>query len=177
MKKLLFLLLLLPLLCGAQTNLDSLSSVWNDPTQDDTSRLKAMKKISWNGYLFTQPDSAFYFAQLQYDLADKKNKKKHMATALNTQGASFYLQADYAKAIEYFTKSLKIQEEIGDKKGVASSYNNIGIIYKNQGDYANSIDFYTKSLNIYEEIGNKKNVIFSDSLSSINLLTNSKLNI
>ena len=85
-----------------------------------------MLDISWDGYLFTQPDSSFYFAQLQLDFAKEKGQKKHIAKALNTQGVSFYMQGNYTKAIDYYTKSLKIREEIGDKKGIASSLNNIG---------------------------------------------------
>ena len=113
----------------AQVNLDSLFGVWNDETKADTSRLKAIYKISWDGYLFSQPDSAFYFAQQEYDFALKVDNKKYMAQALNTQGASFYFKGNYEKALEYYEKSLKIAEEIGDKKGMGSSYNNIGAIY------------------------------------------------
>ena len=69
-----------------QVNLDSLWSVWNDTLQTDTNRLKAMKKIAWDGYIFSQPDSAYYFAQLQYDFALSVNNKKGMATALHVQG-------------------------------------------------------------------------------------------
>ena len=69
-----------------QVNLDSLWSVWNDTTQVDTNRLKAMKSIAWDAYLFTQPDSAFYFAQLQYDFAQSVNHKlgMGMASEINT---------------------------------------------------------------------------------------------
>ena len=74
MKKLLFILLLLPALSNAQVNLDSLWGVWNDATQADTNRLKAMQKISLK-YLYTQSDSAFYFAQLRLDFAKEKGQK------------------------------------------------------------------------------------------------------
>ena len=118
MKKGLFILTLFISFAGAaQTNLDSLWTIWNDSSQPDTNRLKAMKRISWDGYLFTQPDSAFYFAQLQYELAEQKNEKQHMADAQNTQGVSFYFQGDYAKAINYYTKSLATRKKIQDKKG------------------------------------------------------------
>ena len=146
---------------SAQVNLDSLWGVWNDEKQADTTRLKAMSQISQDGYLFTQPDSAFYFAGLQYDFAKEKGLKKHMANALNTQGASSYFQGDYAKAIDYYTQSLKIQEEIGDKKGISACLNNIGLIYKEQGDYAKAIDYYTQSLKIQEEIGDKQGIASS----------------
>ena len=47
-----------------EVNLDSLWGVWNDKTQQDTNRLKAMIDIAWDGYLYSNPDSAFYFAQM-----------------------------------------------------------------------------------------------------------------
>ena len=72
----------------SQINFDSLWSVWNDTTQSDKNRLKAIKTIAWDGYLFTQPDSAFYFAQLQYDFAQSVNHKLGMGMALNIQGVS-----------------------------------------------------------------------------------------
>ena len=120
-----------------------------------------MHKIAWNGYLFSQPDSSFYFAQLQYDLAESVNNKKKMAKALNTQGVSFGIRGDYAKAIDYQTRGLKLQEEIGNKKGIANSLNNIGSIYHEQGDYTIAIEYYTKSLKIDEEIRNKKGIASS----------------
>jgi len=110
-------------------NLDSLWGVWNDQNQPDTNRLKAMHKIAVDGYLYSQPDSAFYFAGLQYDFAESVNNKKQMASALNTQGVSFAIRGDYAKAIDYLTRSLKIAEEIGNKKLIGTTLNYIGVIY------------------------------------------------
>ncbi|NQZ67692.1 MAG: tetratricopeptide repeat protein, partial [Lentisphaeria bacterium] len=82
--------------------------------------------------------------------------KKGMAGSYNNIGLIYQDQGDYAKAINYYTKSLTIEEETGNKQGVAASLNIIGVIYKEQGDYANAMDYYTKSLKIKEEIGNKK---------------------
>ncbi|MDG2228385.1 MAG: tetratricopeptide repeat protein [Flavobacteriales bacterium] len=161
MKELLYILLLLPGLTNAQTNLDSLWNIWNDSAQADTSKLKAMKEISWDGYLFADPDSAFYFAQLQLDFAKEKGQKKYIANALNTQGVSFAIKGDYKEAIEYYKKSLKINEGIRDKSGVAGSLNNLGMIYYNQGDYAKAIEYYTKSLKVEDEIGDKAGIASS----------------
>ena len=38
-------------------------------------------KIVFGGYLYSQPDSAFYFAQMLYDLAVETNNRKRMVTA------------------------------------------------------------------------------------------------
>jgi len=142
-------------------NLDSLWGVWNDKTQPDTNRLEAMDKIAWDGYLFSQPDSAFYFAQMQYELAEATGNKQSMADALNTQGATFYIQGNYDKALEYYDKSLKIKEEIGNKNGMADSYGNMGLIYSHQGNHEQALEYNQKSLNIFEEIGNKRGMAAS----------------
>ena len=89
-----------------------------------------MGEISWEGYLFTQPDSAYYYAQIEYDFAEEKGEKKFMAKALGIQGVSFAFRGNFDKAIEYYNKSLKIYEEIGNQKGIASVLNNLGVIYE-----------------------------------------------
>ena len=166
-KFLLILPLCLWLTLASGVSLDSLWGVWNDKTQPDTNRLKAMKKIAWDGYLFSQPDSAFYFAQLQYELAEATGNKKWMADALNTQGNSFHMHGNYDKALEYYEISLKIYEEIGDKKGMAKSYNNMGNIYKVHGNYAQALSYYQKSLQISEETGDKKRAIAYNNIGLI----------
>jgi tetratricopeptide (TPR) repeat protein len=146
---------------SAQVNLDSLWTVWNDPNQSDTVRLQAIEKISKDGYLFSQPDSAYHFAQQQYDYAKSKGLKKLMGRALNTQGLSFWVRGDYSVAIEYYDRSLTIREEIGDKKGIANSLNNIGNVYRAQGNYSIAIEYYIRSLLIKENIGDKKGIAAS----------------
>ncbi|MEZ4922177.1 MAG: tetratricopeptide repeat protein [Crocinitomicaceae bacterium] len=151
------LLLVLPFQLNAQINKDSLFNVWEDASQADTNRLKALHVIAWDGYiLFSQPDSAFFFAQLEYELAAKTNDKKFMSDALNIQGTSFWMEGNYAKAIAYYTQCLKLYEEMGNKIGVATSLNNIGLIYKDQGDDIKAIEYFSEGLKIFEEIGNKR---------------------
>ncbi|MHB1278567.1 MAG: hypothetical protein ACYC1Q_09215 [Bacteroidia bacterium] len=48
----------------AQINIDSLNGVWNDKTAADTTRLDALQKITWEVYLFSMPDSGFYYGQV-----------------------------------------------------------------------------------------------------------------
>ena len=69
MKKIVFSILLI--ICSysiyAQNYLDSLWNIWEDKNQHDTVRLEAIYNLAWDGYLDSHPDSAIYFAQLQYD--------------------------------------------------------------------------------------------------------------
>ena len=57
-----------------------------------------------------------------------------MADSYNNIGTIFSDQGNNEKALEYYEKSLKIFELIGDKQGIGDSYNNIGNIYKDQGN-------------------------------------------
>ena len=148
----------------SQENLDSLFGVWNDESKADTSRLNAMYNIAWNGYLFTKPDSAFYYAQLEYEFAQKVDNKNYMSHALNTQGVSFYLKSNYEKALQYYEKSLKILKEIRDKNRVGSTLGNIALVYENQGNYGKALLYHEKSLKIREEIADKRGIAGSYNL-------------
>ncbi len=152
MKRLLSLLLISSGSLHAQKlNLDSLWRTWNDLTLPDTTRLKAIHKYAWNGYLFMKPDSAYYFAQLEYDLAKEKGLKKHITNALNTQGVSLAIRGDYSNAINHYTRCFEINEELDDKVGMAANLNNIGHVYYEQGDLSKALDYYTRSLNTEKE--------------------------
>ena len=174
MKKILpILLFLLPTLSKAQPNLpkpvaDSLWAVWSDPQHPDTMRLKALYKYTWDGYIRTKPDSAFYFASLQYEFAEQTGLKNQMALALNTQGVSYYFIGYYSDAMSYFVQCLRIREEVGDKQGIAASLNNIGMTFKDQGHFEQSMNYFLKSVKIKEELGDKHGV--ANSLSNIGLI-------
>ena len=77
-----FIALFIGLSSVAQVNLDSLWNVWNDKTHPDTNRLKAMHDIAWEGYLSSQPDSAFYY-YVKKPTAGEKAKVKLKAKKYN----------------------------------------------------------------------------------------------
>ncbi|MBI4648515.1 MAG: tetratricopeptide repeat protein, partial [Bacteroidia bacterium] len=79
-------------------------------------------------------------------------------------------QDNYANAIEYYLKSVKIKEELGDKYGMSACYNNIGTIHQHEGSlfverndtlnanlaYNKAIKYYLKAIKINKEIGHKQ---------------------
>ncbi|NCO55997.1 MAG: tetratricopeptide repeat protein, partial [Bacteroidetes bacterium] len=86
----------------------------------------------------------------------KKKAKKGMSACYNNIGNVHREQGNYPKAIEYFLKSLKIDEELGDKKGMSACYNNIGNVHREQGNYPKATEYFLKSLKIKEELADKK---------------------
>lgn len=139
-----------------QVNTDSLKETWYNTDLPDSVRISSINTLAWEGYLFTKPDSAYYFAQLHYNLAKRRGLKKEMAVARNTQGTSFYMMGNYAQAINYFYQSLRIKEDIKDHKGIAATLNNIGMIYDEQGDYDKAIEHYTNAIDNFQLITGRK---------------------
>ena len=113
---------------------------------------------------YAQPSINLCEKNLQTNKLSKQQTafyKEHLADALNNIGYLAQQQSDLPKALEYYHKSLKIQEEIMDKNGIASSLNNIGVIYNNQGDIHKALEYYHKSLKIKEEIKDKDGIASS----------------
>lgn len=137
---------------------DSLWSVWKDVSKSDTDRLGAIGEFCWNGYLFSQPDSAFYFAQLEYDFAIKANQLDYVAKALNIQGVSYWIRANYDSALFYYKKALAVRYKINDRIGESALLNNIALVAQVKGDYQNAIKYNYQSLKIKEALGDKYGV-------------------
>ena len=149
-------------------NLDSLWNIWYDETLPDTTRLRAIQKFAWDGYLYSQPDSAFHYAQLQYDFAKNKGLKKHMANALNVQGVSHAIRGDFSQALHFYNESLQLFQVLGDKVGIASQLNNIGTTYYQQGNYPLTLEYLQNSLAIEAELGHKKGM--ASTLNNIGII-------
>lgn len=142
----------------AQSSSDSLWNVWKDESQADSNRVKALHKVVRKDYLFSQPDSAFYLSQVEYDFAKSKGLQLYMSEALNHQGLAHYFQGNYTVAVDYFTQSLDIKNEIGDKKGMAGLLSNMGMIYMKQGEYTKALDYYSRSLSTRREVKDEKGI-------------------
>ena len=81
--------------------------------------------------------------------------KQAISTSLNNFGFIYDKQGNFPQALQWYYKSLKIQEEIGDKQGIARSLNNIGAVYMRQGNIPIALEWYFKGLKIRREVGDK----------------------
>ena len=152
LRTLLILPLCLWLTMASAVNLDSLWGVWNDKSQPDTNRLEAMRKIAWDGYLFSQPDTAYHLAQQQYDFAEFASNKNYMASALNIQGISSGITGNYELALKRFIHACNLHESLNNKKSLAGIQGNLGLVYIKLGKHMEAIEIYGKCMKIQEEL-------------------------
>ena len=66
------------------------------------------------------------------------------------------IKGDYNKALDYYTRSLKIADELGDKYSIGHSLMGIGLVYADIGDHDKAEEHLEKSLAIQKEIGMKE---------------------
>ncbi|MBS1635536.1 MAG: tetratricopeptide repeat protein [Bacteroidetes bacterium] len=94
--------------------------------------------------------------------------QKYYAEALNNVGYLANQEGNGAKALEYYTKSLKVSEAMGDMEGLATSLNNVGAIYNHLGDIGRALEYYSRSLKIREKIGDQQGI--ANSLNNIGII-------
>lgn len=157
-RKLTIILLAFSFSLFAQTNLDSLYTIWHDQSQPDSSRVIAYKEYIWNGFMFSEPDSAFKLAEMLFEFAIQQEYLTANAQGLYIQGVSLHLRGVYSEALVYYKNGLKIFEEIGDQEGIASCLNATGLIYLNKNDYNKALNYFNSSLKIREKIDDKHGV-------------------
>lgn len=120
----------------------------------------------------------YYFRALRID--EELGNKRGMAFRLSSIGIAHLELADripnfdkdtkdslFNKALDYYAKALKIDEELENKNGIARHFGNIGVVYAKQADchpeeqdrlFHKALDYYHKALKMKEQIGEKDGI-------------------
>jgi tetratricopeptide (TPR) repeat protein len=128
-----------------RSNLDLSSSV--------DIKIKTADSLAWE-YVYVNQDSAFYFAGIEIDLAEKSNDMIGVANGYNVTGVAYIVLGKYNKAIENIRHSVKIGEELlknnpDDRKlmrRLLSYYTNLGNSYYYFSDFPEVIKYYQKAI-------------------------------
>lgn len=150
MKLLLFTLALIPILTAAQINQDSLRSIWSDQNNDDTTRLKSIDVLINFGLSTTQPDSVFYFASKQLELAREVDSPYYLGRANYNLALGLKSLSRYKEAFKHYEEALEHSKASDDSTGIIRTLNGLGNTYYNQGYYDQALNYYTTNL-IYLE--------------------------
>lgn len=129
---------------------DSLYQDWVNVENSVEARGNSFNQYIWKVYLFNQPDSAEYFAQILYDFCESHNDIVGQGKALNLLAISYAIRNNYPKAIEVFQRNLDIYKKTKEALLIGSTYNNIGNCYYEQSLYYQGLNFYNKALVVYE---------------------------
>jgi len=62
-------------------------------------------------------------------------------------------RGDFDGALEYYRKSLEIDEELGDEKGMSACYKNMGVMYAMKKDRQMAQELWQKAVNLRKRMG------------------------
>jgi tetratricopeptide (TPR) repeat protein len=77
------------------------------------------------------------------------------STLANDLGLLYQDKGEWERAIEYYERSLAIDEKVGDEHGMAPTLNNLGSVYQVKGEWERAIEYYERSLLICEKVGDE----------------------
>ncbi len=188
MRYLVYIFLFLPIVGSSQFSenqqqqIDSLNGIINTPTSHDTSLARAYVDLS-DILAAANLDTIIPLCQKAKFIAESalsnntsdlfvKPLKLSLADALSNMGYVYSSRGDNQMALEYYDKSLKIYEEIGDKNSIANGLSNMGYAYYGLGDNQMTLEYWHKSLRIREEMEDKNGIAFG--LNNIGAIYNSQ---
>jgi adenylate cyclase len=145
-----------------QELIDSLLHIYAG-TKDNDSKLEILDNLSFE-FFHIDPIRGARYAEQGLKLAQKSSNRKMEARFYNNLATNYLARSDYSKALDYFFKSLSINEELNNQLNIADNLINIGIVYHETSDFDKAIEYYEKALAIDRELDNKQGIV-SDFLS------------
>lgn len=112
-----------------------------------------------------------------FDLSEKlligqnnsKEAKEILAKTLGSKGLAFSEQNNYAKALEFDLRAMKIYEGLKNEVQLSKIYNNIGVIYKSIGDEKNALEYFLKANQLQKKNNNPAVAVSASNIGLIYL--------
>ncbi|MBC7861667.1 MAG: tetratricopeptide repeat protein [Bacteroidia bacterium] len=124
--------------------------------KNDTNKVTHLNKLCVEYTNAGNFDTALVFANQAILLGIKSGFRIGVARANGFIGDIYEYSGEYAKAMDHYTKAIKIAEEVKDNSEISQQLFNIGIAYADQALYEKALDYYLRSLKLDEEFGDKK---------------------
>lgn len=132
------------------TNVDSLSTVWNNTELPDSARIDALNRLIWQKYIFSSPDSAVIYCQKLEPMAVNFGDKSRLAIVYNTIGSAYYFLGDLGLALNYYEKMGSLLDYYPGEYGESVYYGNLANIYFYQENYDKALEHYYKVADLFD---------------------------
>jgi len=147
-----FVAFILPLFCVA-SNISKVDSLREQLTSAKEEDKTAIYNKLGALFVFNEPDSGIYYAQLALPLCTKYNNKKQKINSLIVLGDGFQYKSVYDKSTEFYIQALALSLEEKTLARTSTIYNAIGINYYYFADYARAKEYMLKSAAIQKQLG------------------------
>jgi len=107
----------------------------------DTLRFNTLYKLTQAYYFLPNPDSTVIFGQQAWLLAKNNNWVRNQERCIGSLANVYGDIGDYVKAISFYFKALKIEEELKELDEIANLNDNIAATYIQRGDYKKALPY------------------------------------
>jgi serine phosphatase RsbU (regulator of sigma subunit)/Tfp pilus assembly protein PilF len=145
MKKILSILLLLPLFSSSQINTDSLFKFVYNEAKEDTDRIRAGRQLIVT-FLNTNLDTTEHVLSTLTDIVPNIENLKFISAYHSLVGYVCQKKGLNDSAIYHQEKRLVINKKLGDEKQIAGGYHNLANSYFEIGKIDKAEDYYKKAL-------------------------------
>ena len=139
----------------SQTQIDSLQSIWENTTINDSLRFDAIHKYYYK-YTHATPDSTLRITDYHYKLAKEKNSLYQMGNALNEKSYAYYLKGDVSKSSNTLEDAIEMYSNSDNLDMYAVSNSNLGNLYVETKEYLKAYRSFYESLEKFRNLGIKK---------------------
>ena len=126
----------------------------NDPKLSGLTQYmrQELKAVGWHrmGELMLKVGDFNGAEQLYMELLKNTDNEQTRSAYFGRLATAKQNQGEYKEAVEYFEKSIQIDERTFDKNdpNLSASYNNIASVYNRRGEYSKALEYYEKSIEI-----------------------------
>jgi len=140
---------------------------------------KAYQNIGISYIILSDYDKAIQnFDASEKILINQNNHSKEaqeiLAKTLGSKGIVFSEKNNYAKALEFDFRAMKIYEDLGNKLQLSKIYNNIGVIYKSIDDGKKALVYFLKANQLQKQDNNPAVAVSASNIGLIYLNQNQK---
>ena len=123
-----------------QTEIDSLQSIWENTTINDSLRFDAIHKYYYK-HTHATPDSTLLITDYHYKLAKEKNSLYQMGNALNEKSYAYYLKGDVSKSSSTLEEAIEMYSNSDNLDMYAVSNSNLGNLYVETKEYLKAFKY------------------------------------
>lgn len=151
----------------------------NNNNNNKIQEAKAYQNIGISYIILSDYDKAIQnFDASEQILIKQKNPSKEaqeiLAKTLGSKGIAFSEKNNYAKALEYDFRAVKIYEDLENKLQLSKIYNNIGVIYNSIDDGKKALQYFLKANQLQKQDNNPAVAVSASNIGLIYLKQNQK---
>ena len=144
--------------CIAQPELDSLRALAFDRSQPDSIRFTALYDLTWDGYLFSAPDTADVLARRLQAEARASRDRTFEARASELFAAVRYVRGEMRTALLHYDTALSLHRRNGDLDGQADVITNMASMLSFLGQQDTALALYQEGLALHERLNDSASI-------------------